>query len=605
MIQKHWKIFIASLFFFVFFISIFSRGSNALNLSNKFTETEKETILYSENAFYYYFYKEIALSNTISESFQNIKKSDKYTYPKKVDATYMFNIWQEVIIGILYKTLIPSKAVSPLRFYSYTVILIHALTPVFILLILYFLSGNILLSLLGPILYFLNIRYGTRVTHYIALRENLGIPLLLINIFFTLKFIKVKNRINIMGLFFSSFFHLLFWQFSGFTIFLKYLSIFASSAKEFSDDYKKTLRQLLFIDLVCYLILLFVYKNNPNYYLPMYLPFLLVALGFSFTKIKSYWINNLSIFLLGLITKFLLTSALDIGNDSHVLSIFIDKFLGKSSFFSTMYLHTGAFGFINIKQLTYFSKNLLLPLFIMGLISFLYRFIKDKTTDLQRTLWSIGLCFLVLSIIVNRLLVLSLPLIVILTVLEFTVFYKQFCEESDFKGKNNLILVSICSILILFFIIRMPILFKSKSFKLSQAKLSLISFLNKRIPKDSVIAADMALSSSLGLALDNRMIVHPQYEFKEFRGTHREFRRVYSYTSLKTVHTFMKSLKVDFIILEARTCRQSKKESTLVKAIHLDYPEETTRVFCRADFKDSSLFEEILRDKYFRILKMK
>ncbi|OII77671.1 hypothetical protein cand_014870 [Cryptosporidium andersoni] len=91
---------------------------------------EQKLTLFSESAFYYSFYEDIINSPTIYDGIYRLLKDNRSEYPDVINALSRFNIFQELLLGIIYRLLYGDsgianhwsyKPLSPFNFYYYVV----------------------------------------------------------------------------------------------------------------------------------------------------------------------------------------------------------------------------------------------------------------------------------------------------------------------------------------------------------------------------------------------------------------------------------------------------------------------------------------------------
>jgi len=570
-----------------------------VTVNDEVSEEQKYMTLFSENAFYYYFYKTITDAGSFKEGFKEIKESGRFTFPFVVDATKRFNIWQEVAFAFLYKNIVPRGAIKPLKFYAVSTIFVHAIIPVILFVPLAYSSRSILPGFLCCLLYFLSIKYGTRITYAIALRENLGVPFLLLNLFLVPAFLRGEKKRFILPLFISAFLHSLFWQFSSITLSIKHIALFIFFCR--NKERKDAIRTLVIIDFVVYVFLLLIFWGNRFYIAPWYICFLVVSYALSYKHFRGPILNIASFLFLSICMKMALGFAVGSGADSHLLDFFICRLTGDCGFSSMLYMAVGPFRQISLEQLVFFTKSLLLPLFVVAIIINFMRGTESfdssqKVTGQVYFLFLLG--FLALCIMVNRFVIISMPLVAAYSSFILCVQLGKLDGKIMGIHKGKMAIICLCLIVAVAAIGATKRKEKGLNPNSSLSKIS--RFLRQNTYRGDVIAANMVLSSTFALVTDNNFILHPQFEAAANRERVKFFNRVYGFSSTKRIYDYLAGLNVNYVVLEASKCRTSKMQD----AIHHDYPKETSDLFCRRDFTGSPEFTDVYRARGLRILRV-
>ncbi|KAH8584120.1 uncharacterized protein ELE39_001623 [Cryptosporidium sp. chipmunk genotype I] len=396
---------------------------------------EQKMSLFSETAFYFSFYEDIAKS---SENIYNIMRNmifdDRTEYPDVINSLSRFNIYQEVILGILYKLF--------LKFYYKLKFLIHVIysfvngeyllknaldfnrlnsecvllsTPYNF----YFFCVNLLLGLgmgilcgtstyitggsymsgftcMGFLFANFRLRLLSRISS-LPLRENFALPFIWINNMILISIIKCSSRRSEKKwilLYFTSVILLEFWQFSVFVISTQILSVYILFLLGCEPSkLKLVLRKLIFFNIIAtstsYLLHFF------NYYilltpLPQIGTSILLSIklcGIFFNEEKEAKFSLLyslasGIFSLILFLTFKLILNPFSDHDTHVFDMLKAAILGQEyANFDTMIYKMGGseFSFITKEQLEMIKSSGVLFIFIPGTFLILFSIIIDTS----------------------------------------------------------------------------------------------------------------------------------------------------------------------------------------------------------------------------------
>lgn len=143
---------------------------------------QRVSCLQTENGFYYSYYGGLVEAKTVASGLREIVWDTRSEYPETLNALRRFNIYQEVVLALLYRALrtCGMALVDAWDFFRYTLLLHNSLGQAAIALLAAEVSGNPLAGILCFLLSFLNRFQMSRLGSYASagLREHWGIPLL-------------------------------------------------------------------------------------------------------------------------------------------------------------------------------------------------------------------------------------------------------------------------------------------------------------------------------------------------------------------------------------------------------------------------------------------
>ncbi|OII72044.1 uncharacterized protein cubi_01377 [Cryptosporidium ubiquitum] len=395
---------------------------------------EQKMSMFSETAFYFSFYEDIVNS---SDNIYNIIKKmifdDRTEYPDVINSLSRFNIYQEVILGFLYKFLVAfnyklkflinviysfingenflknvlynndssNKCIflsTPYNFYFFCVNLILGFGMGILCGTSTYLTGGSYISgltCMGFLFGNFRLRLLSRISS-LPLRENFALPFIWINNMILISIIKYTNNKDSKKkwalLYFTSVILLEFWQFSVFVISTQLLSVYILFllGYEFSR-LKLVLKKLIFVNLIATLTSYLLHFFN-YYILLTPLPQIGISILLSIqickvfsAKIKEPKFSLFYSFSLGIISlivffilKFILNPISD--HDTHVFDMLKTAVFGeKYANFDTMIYKMGSseFSFITKEQLEMIKKSGVLFIFLPGTFSILFSILVD------------------------------------------------------------------------------------------------------------------------------------------------------------------------------------------------------------------------------------
>jgi len=505
------------------------------------SEFSKESALFSENAFYYYFFKK-SVSGDL-----DVWNNNVFTFPDSVKAPFEFNIWQELMAAQVYKLLGNSTG---LDFY---------LSIIFVTVLLILLIPGWLQSLLprSPsvhafILFILLTQFEwiSRAQHFPLLRENFGLPFFFLVVATTLINLISPSRQALWTLGIATFFHGIFWQFS----MISHAALNACLLLIFIWDrkYLDNITAIFKAQLIALAAATLLMGLNSFYLFSWSLS--LLFFGWLAFRFKRWWI--LPFFLL---PPLLLGDASD-----HVVQLLQSVLFGKENFHTLLYKATPAFLPLNSQMYEIFFHNGLLILIGLSVVSLPW--VKKEL----RPLILIPVCFSLQAAMMMRLMPLA--------ILSWCSFWWIILGSVNFRWSHALAALA-----------GLMFLYQSSTQNPFNPGLqdnsiyqSLLQDLKSKLPNNAVIATDFTLSSALALHTPYRFILHPQYESMESRRRNVLYHRVYAQYAPETIAKMFDEYRVTHIIFQAAKCYgQDDLAKKFIEALHVDHRKEIPVRFCQ------------------------
>ncbi|CAH2101419.1 unnamed protein product [Euphydryas editha] len=406
---------------------LFENDRNFLFLS----DLEREMSFRTEMGFYYSYYKIVVEERPFLAGIYKIIFDRLVEYPKDVNAFNRFNIIPEVIIGAVYRYFEPwlnstqykechmvergpghSPVEScigigqPIFFYLEAIWWLSGLTVAALFLHATVLSQSILGGILAVIQYFANHAECTRVQWAPNERENLAVPLLLLQSWLLTLRLRETSKKKVLKLeivtLLINIICILFWQFTQF-IFLTQLAIFF------------VMEQLRIIDIKTFSLFLYSHfcslhtavlllQGNDMLKCSLYTTFLITisvyCLFLSYLRIKiknridlivESWLVILRILIavsLSWYLKKLFSEYLEIEEDSHVWDILYSKFTNYKTFHTLIYTCSEVFDFLQISSIINMTKSLLIPFVLLSCINMVFHWHRDSIKSCENEILS-------------------------------------------------------------------------------------------------------------------------------------------------------------------------------------------------------------------------
>jgi hypothetical protein len=529
---------------------------------------DKESSLFSENAFYYSYYKRFQSAEPLSTVFHSLAADDEFTYPVKTVSFFSFNLWPEIFIGSLYRMIGKGSAFNFYVFFAGLATMSIFLVPLaftlvekrpwFVLLFSYL----ILLS---------NIGFISRFQFAPILREIFAFPFFFVFMMALFSYVRSGKKQQLWIAALSTFFCGIFWQFSVLS-FLLINAILLAFWFFTKAELKQRCEKLLLSQYYVWILLCICLGLNDFYLFSWNF-----SLLFCFYLAKKFKKN--SIWFLFPVLPLLFGYSF-----GHIISL-VKSFFGIENFDSVLYSSIQAFRPLQAEQYKFFILNGTLLMILATLAQF------KKLPREIKFMAVFPIAFTVPAMLVLRL----TPLAVF-----SWVTYIFCCLQYFNKTALTILLLTMTGLLGY----KNEIKYVSQELFVQPFQTDLVLYAQSNIPPGAVIATDFPVSSALALNTQLKFILHPQYESYESRRRNQIFSRVYAYYSPDSIETYMKEFHPDYLILDMRRCETNPFSEKIVNTLHAEHPRESTRKFCEIDFSQKGMpFSLVEKIGFYSILK--
>ncbi|CAI9579017.1 unnamed protein product [Staurois parvus] len=195
-------------------------------------EVEREISFRTECGLYYSYYKQVLHAPTIAQGISDLISDNKTESMRTINILERMNVYQELVLAVIYRTFNLWSLLDPVYFYIYTLFGLQTLYVAALYINSWLLSGTWLSGSLAALWYIVNRIDTTRVEFTIPLRENWALPFFAVQIasisyVFRPGLSRVKERLSLLLVFISTFLFSLTWQFNQFVLLLQGLVLFA------------------------------------------------------------------------------------------------------------------------------------------------------------------------------------------------------------------------------------------------------------------------------------------------------------------------------------------------------------------------------------------
>ncbi|XP_056381626.1 probable C-mannosyltransferase DPY19L3 isoform X2 [Hyla sarda] len=195
-------------------------------------EVEREISFRTECGLYYSYYKQMLHAPSITQGITDLIYDNKTESMRTINILERMNVYQEVLLAVIYRALNLWSYLEPVYFYIYTLFGLQTVYVAALYINSWLLSGTWLSGILAALWYIVNRIDTTRVEFTIPLRENWALPFFAVQIAGISYFLRpgltqIKMRLSLLVVFISTFIFSLTWQFNQFILLIQSLALFA------------------------------------------------------------------------------------------------------------------------------------------------------------------------------------------------------------------------------------------------------------------------------------------------------------------------------------------------------------------------------------------
>ncbi|XP_041048368.1 probable C-mannosyltransferase DPY19L3 isoform X2 [Carcharodon carcharias] len=579
-----------------------SLHENFLWFSN-IQEVEREISFRTECGLYYSYYKQMLQAPTIAQGLKELVYDNKTESRRTINLLKRMNIYQEVILSILYRILSLQRYLEPVYFYLYTVFGLQALYVISIYITSWLLSGTWMSGALAAIWYILNRIDTTRVEFTIPLRENWSLPFFALQIMAITYYLRPQLKSlqwwSFTLIMASTFLFCITWQFNQFILLIQALVFFTLDCLDMVPASKVT--SLYFVHVASLLLVWILQFNNSMLLGSLVLSFILSALvvrhlqrnlksGGFLIRVLKLLLHLVVVFSLTVLTNNTSKKILGLESDEHIFKFLKAKFgFGATrDFDAKLYLCEEAFGLLPYDTFQRLLHTLILPSYLLILVTtviiaitvavrnlsgsslFQSTSIKEEnmimlrpdlaynlihnvlfgllalSTMRMKYLWTSHMCvFASAAICSNHLWSLSLKAI--------RLYSPQWVRVMRF------------AVPILIFIYLYHEFWPKIMTELSDLRefydpdtVELMNWIKSKTSKNAVFAGSMQLLAGVKLCTGRTITNHPHYEDKKLRERTKQIYQIYSRSSPEEVYSILRLYGTDYILLEDSICYERR-----------------------------------------------
>lgn len=567
-------------------------------------EVEREISFRTESGLYYSYYKQMVNAPSITQGLYELTHDNFTEHPSTINVLERMNIYQEVVLSILYRILPLKRFLEPIFFYINSVFALHGMLVSCLFVTAWMLSGSWLAGALAGCFYIFNRLDTTRVEYVIPLRESFSLPFLWLQIaaisfYFKPNIQRSREKFIIGMILASTFLFSLCWQFNQFILLLQALALFGVWVLDMVPAQKVRvvlLSQAVSLLLVC--ILQSINKMILGSLVMSFIPATFLLMYFKGDTLTPCTIPNriikvafysITVLVLMVVFNIAAKTALNLEADEHIFKFLLNKFgIGNPrDFDSRLYLCIEAFGFLQLDTYERMSKLLVFPIYIITHLTILIILfiavmqnwsnhsyeegLKDHPTKHSHLLSTRpdlafhavqAVFFGALAMSTLRMKYLWTPYMCILAGFGVADYKAWRCVLTRLRSNQEVVVqiarhLTSAAVLALLLAIALPPALKEledlKEFW-DPDTVELMEWIKKSTPTMAAFSGSMQLMAGVKLCTGRPITNHPHYEDKDLRIKTKELYQYYAKREPEEVHSLLVKYKTDYIILEDSIC---------------------------------------------------
>ncbi|XP_032833220.2 protein C-mannosyl-transferase DPY19L3 [Petromyzon marinus] len=575
---------------------------NELWFSN-IQEVEREISFRTECGLYYSYYKQLLQAPSFLQGIRELVYDNRTESLRTINLLQRMNIYQEVIMGLLYCALPLQGWIEPVYFYIHAVFQLQGLYVVALHVTAWLLSGTWLAGLLAATWFTVNRLDTTRAEFTVSLRENWALPFLACQVAAVTCYLRPNLKLRqerpvLAAVWLSTFVFSLAWQFNQFVLLIQALALYGLRCLQLAPARKVDwvlAGQTVSMLLVCLLQFL-----NPMILGSLTLSFLLATflarrlqpdleMGGFWRRISCLALHLLIVTSLTLAINFGAKVLLQLQSDEHIFKFLKAKFgLGNTrDFDAKLYLCEDAFGWLPPDTFVRLSRTAVFPVYMLALAvcgigasAAVFRKLRGPGGDEMRTATGARDVFLRPDLLYNLAHTLLFFLLALSTMRMKYLWTSHMCVFAAFAVSDTGLWAAtaqalgkapeklskaryvVPALLLLYTLVQAAPRIRREMGELREFydpdTVDLMNWIKQATPPDAVFAGTMQLMAGVKLCTGRVLTNHPHYEDKTLRERTLQVYQVYARRSPAEVHAMLLSLGAHYVVLEDSVCYERR-----------------------------------------------
>ncbi|XP_051918623.1 probable C-mannosyltransferase DPY19L3 isoform X1 [Hippocampus zosterae] len=565
-------------------------------------EVEREISFRTECGLYYSYYKQMLNAPSIKEGLSELIHDNLTESKRTINLLQRMNIYQEVLLSILYRLLPIQSYLEPMYFYIYSVFSLQAVYVMALYLTAWLLGGSWMAGVLAAIWYILNRVDTTRVEFTISLRENWSLPFLALQVAAITCYLRPQlgasqQKVMVWLMYVCSLCFCVTWQFNQFIFLVQAFVVYTLDCVDVLTGVQAT--TLYLVQMSALLSVWLLQFFNAMILGSLVLSFIVAALlvrhfhhslktGSFVVRLSRLILHSTAVLLLTFAINFLAKKALRLRSDEHIFKFIKSKFAWGPTrdFDANLYLCEEAFGALPLDTLERLSATLVLgpyalTLALMGgaLALAALRNLRMKGGGTEGP----AVASFRPDVAYNLLHTLFYGLLAFSTMRMKYIWTGHMCAVAAYGVCGGDVWAMLlhalrCNAKVLLKLVRYAapvavIAFLYYKFwpkmveELSDLRefydpdtVELMTWISAKTPETAVLAGSMQLLAGVKLCTGRVITNHPHYEDEELRHRTKQVYQVYARRSPRAVHAILRELGADYVVLENSICYERRHQ---------------------------------------------
>ncbi|TKR63371.1 hypothetical protein L596_027211 [Steinernema carpocapsae] len=531
------------------------------------SKVEQEISMRTESGLYYFYFKRFVAAKDLRTAFHQLIYDDVTEYPRVINILERFNVYQEVLLGLIYRAFLGPEVLKPMMFYVYSCFAITGLGVTAIFLLAWRTGSSWTCGFLAAAWMFSNLDDSSRAFFTVNLREMFALPMFWIQNVLTVKLLDPENhKMSLWFLHaFFTFSFAVFWQFNQFVLIFQSLAVFGCVLL----NPKKRASALLILSaqtlgFLCVIVAQFgqlMLCSSISLWLNASILFVLSFV--SFCEASSVVARITRVLLAAILTvgsSVLVKQLLNVDADTHIWT-FVKAKLGfitaDISFETNLYLCHGSFAFIDSGFFSRTSFTGALPSYVLtaltvtGLIVYtLHRGTQKVGSEMVYVTVQSLLCGIMALFALRMKFVFFPQMCVVAAAGGF-----RFCARIVGRPAACVVLLAVTSHLLNAQVKIYEQQMANEQEFYDPDTVALMEWIEKDTKPEAVFTGSMQLLAGVLCCTGRRLTNHPHFEDRWLRDRTQKLYQIYGRTAVPEVHAVLKAEFSNYVILEDSICR--------------------------------------------------
>ncbi|XP_014674882.1 PREDICTED: probable C-mannosyltransferase DPY19L1 isoform X2 [Priapulus caudatus] len=580
---------------------------------------EREMSFRTEMGLYYSYFKTMTEAPTFLAGLSMLVYDNVTEFPLTINTLKRFNLYPELTLGAAYRVFdgvmgalgIPTQQcwqvnrgadLAPVPscegmgdlayFYTNCVFFLNGLLMGLFFLYGAYLSGSLVGGGVATAAFFYNHGEATRVQWTPPLRESFAYPFLVLQmalVTWTLRSHRAGVH-HLLAIAAATTCFVLPWQFAQFALMTQTLSVFAVYALRFASacKVKVVLRGQLLGFSIAFVLLFGNEMLLTSFFLPVLLTVMaIVAMEPVLERALArplVWLVQAAVLLTGTLgIKTLAGRLLAITDDAHIGNIFRSKFSDYKDFHTMLYTCAREFDFLELETGIVLCKTLLIPTVAVVLLAIAVHLVKDVHSHCKGTeavadgddededagvvrsrvsaavLYNVvQLCaFALMAVMVMRLKLFLTPQLCL--VASLIASRDLLAAVAGPRARHYAVVAALVAVMSFAGVENLRAQWAIRGEFANYPLEEMLEWIKTRTPPPAVFAGAMPTMAAVKLSTGRAIVNHPHYEDAGLRARTRLVYSLYSRRPVADVSRALRSLRVDFAVLEDSWCTRRTK----------------------------------------------